>query len=334
MNPKVSVIIPFYNAEETLHRAIESIYSQTFQDFECILVNNNSTDKSMKIAQSWEEKDTKFRVYEESRQGVAFASNKGAKTAQGIYIARMDADDQAYPNRLKLQAEFLDSNPDFGAVGGLVKYCADEKQLEGLKKYVDWVNSLVNYEDISNGRFVDAPIINPSSMWRKETGEQHGLYKSGNFPEDYEMWLRWLAQGVKIGKVNKYIIKWIDSEHRLTRTHPIYSDEAFYNIKSYYLAKWLSNHNKHHPFVMIWGASKISRRRAELLKAYGIKIQGYIDIKMTRQINEDIIYYKNLPDFNSCFILVYVRQWEAKKKIISFLDSIGYENGKNYLLVS
>ena len=96
--------------------------------------------------------------------------------------------------------------------------------------------------------------------------EQQGLYLSGDFPEDYEMWLRWLDRGVKIAKVAEVVLDWHDSEGRLTRTHPIYSDRAFYDIKSKYLAGWLEQNNPFHPLVAIWGASRISRRRAKILE--------------------------------------------------------------------
>ncbi len=108
--------------------------------------------------------------------------------------------------------------------------------------------------------------------------EQFGLYLSGDFPEDYEMWLRWLDQGVKIAKVPEVVLDWHDSQGRLTRTHPIYSDRAFYEIKSRYLAKWLSAHNPYHPKVWVWGASRISRRRAKILEQHGVSIDVYIDI--------------------------------------------------------
>ena len=107
MEPKVTVVLPFYNAEETLNRAIESISEQDFRNFECILVNNNSTDKSTGIANTWTRRDKRFRLIHEPEQGVVFASNTGACYATGKYIARMDADDWAYPDRLTLQTFFL-----------------------------------------------------------------------------------------------------------------------------------------------------------------------------------------------------------------------------------
>lgn len=332
--PKVSVVLPFYNAGSTLARATESIREQDFQDWECVMVNNNSTDESHQLALSIVNQDSRFNLLDEKRQGVMFASNRGCEVARGEYIARMDADDVARPCRLSLQSEFLDCNPDYGAVAGLVEHVGDPKTTGGFSRFVDWSNSVINYEDIFNRRFIEAPIVNPTAMWRRATMEQFGLYLSGDFPEDYEMWLRWLHQGVKIAKVPKVVLDWHDSEGRLTRTHPIYSDKAFFEIKSSYLAKWLSDHNPYHPGVWIWGASRISRRRARILEQKGVRIDTYIDTKKSRQLDRAVIFYEDLPVAGVGFILTYIRQMDNREKIQGFLEERGYVEGKDYLLVS
>jgi glycosyltransferase involved in cell wall biosynthesis len=333
-SPKITVILPFYNAEGTLDRAIGSIAGQDFEDFECILVDNNSSDESRSIAEHWVAKDERFNLLSESRQGVMYASNRGAVESVGIYLARMDADDVAFPERLRLQSEFLDKNSGYGAVAGRVLHVGDPKNTEGFRRFVEWSNSLCSYEEICLRRFIEAPIVNPTAMWRRSVMEQHGMYQAGPFPEDYELWLRWLDQGVKIAKLEEVILEWHDSELRLTRTDPIYSDRSFYEIKSRYLAKWLMENNKFHPQVAVWGASRISRRRARMVEEHGILIGTYIDTKKGRQIERDVIYYEDLPKAGQLFILTYIRQMDNREKIQTFLEKRGYVEGQDYLLVS
>ncbi|MEN8201562.1 MAG: glycosyltransferase [Bacteroidota bacterium] len=332
--PKVSVILPFYNSESTLNRAVQSIYEQEFEDFECIMVDNNSTDKSAELAEGWTRKDKRFRLLKEARQGVMFASNRGAELSHGEYLARMDSDDLAYPCRLRLQVAFLDKNPEYGAVAGKVRHVGEPGRTEGFRRFVEWSNSLVSFEEINYRRFIEAPLVNPSAMWRRDTMARHGMYLSGDFPEDYEMWLRWLDEGVKIAKVPEVILDWHDSDLRLTRTDPIYSEGAFYEIKSKYLAKWLSRHNPFHPNVAIWGASRISRRRARILEQHGIRISTYIDTKSSRQIKKEVVYYQDLPRAGEHFVLSYIRQMNNREKIQDFLEKRGYREGESYLLVS
>lgn len=332
--PKVSVILPFFNAEGTLSAALQSISDQDISDFECVMVDNNSTDGSREIAARWERNDSRFRLHEEKKQGVMFASNRACDAARGDYIARMDADDVALPGRLRLQCVFLDQHPDFGAVAGLVNHVGDPETTGGFRRFVEWSNSVITYEEIYMRRFIEAPIVNPTAMWRRATMEQFGLYLSGDFPEDYEMWLRWLDQGVRIAKVPEAVLDWHDSPGRLTRTHPIYSDRAFFEIKSQYLAKWLKEHNPHHPEVLVWGASRISRRRARMLETHGIRIATYIDTKKSRQLEKELIYYEDLPAAGEGFILTYIRQMDNREKIQAFLEGRGYVEGQDYLLVS
>lgn len=332
--PKISVILPFYNAESSLDRAISSIHQQSYENFECIMVDNNSTDKGKGIAERWTKKDPRFRLEEETKQGVMFASNRGALLSCGQYLARMDADDRALPERLELQAEFLNQHPDYGAVAGLALHVGNPDSTEGFRRFVEWSNTLISYKEIYNRRFIEAPIINPTVMWRRSTMEKHGMYRSGDFPEDYEMWLRWLDQGVRIAKLPKIVLEWHDSETRLTRTNAIYSDRAFYRVKSSYLAKWLTAYNPFHPEVVVWGASRISRRRARILEPYGIKIKTYIDTKRDRQLEKEVIYFEELPVAGKCFILTYISQMDNRQKIQEFLEARDYIEGVNYLLVS
>jgi glycosyltransferase involved in cell wall biosynthesis len=334
-NPvKISVILPFFNAKNTLERAILSIQHQNAESFECLLVDNNSSDGSRDIAEKFCARDQRLRLLSESKQGVMFASNRGATESNGNYLARMDADDVALPERLRLQSEFLDKNPDYGAVAGRVEHVGDPDNTEGFRRFVEWSNSLCTYEEIYHRRFIEAPIVNPTAMWRRSVMEQHGMYQAGSFPEDYEMWLRWLHQGVRIAKLEEVVLEWHDSVHRLTRTDPIYSDRSFYEIKSKYLAMHLEDINPYFPEVVVWGASRISRRRARMLEAKGIQISLYIDTKKGRQIERDVLYYEELPPAGKMFILTYIRQMDNREKIQVFLEERGYVEGRDYLLIS
>ena len=183
-------------------------------------------------------------------------------------------------------------------------------------------------------QFVEMPIVNPTAMWRKEIGNKVGMYRDGDFPEDYEMWLRWLSKGIKIAKIPTVLLKWYDSEKRLTRTSPIYSDESFFKIKTKYLSNWLEVNNPFHPNVVVWGASKISRKRAKYLNNYGINIEYYIDIKPRNNLDKEVIFYEKIKTPNEIFVLVYMKQKEARREIQKFLETRGFTEGRHYLLVS
>ncbi len=191
-NPEISVILPFFNAETTLKAAAESMLNQSFEDFELLLVDNNSTDKSAEIAEKLALFDSRIHILNELKQGVANAMNCGLKNAKGKFLARMDADDIAHQNRLEKQVHFLRENTEIGFVGSEVKYVPHNKNTAGFQRFVDWANSFHSPEEIELNRFVEIPVVNPTILFRREIFEKHGACLDGDFPEDYEMQLRYL----------------------------------------------------------------------------------------------------------------------------------------------
>ena len=112
-NPLVSILMPVYNSEKYLREAIKSILNQTFTNFELIIINDGSTDNSLKIIKSF--KDNRIKIIKnKGNLGLIKTLNKGIDLAQGKYIARMDADDIAMPKRLEKQIAFFNENPDYG----------------------------------------------------------------------------------------------------------------------------------------------------------------------------------------------------------------------------
>ena len=152
---KVSVVIPFKNAEYTLSEAILSIQKQTLRECEILLIDNASTDRSLEIALRHQANDPRIKVISEPKQGVVAANNLGVQEAQGKYIARMDADDVAFPERLEKQVTFLEQNPSIGVVSGLVEHWSQVEDSRGIAHFVGWVNSLTTIKDIYLNRFIE-----------------------------------------------------------------------------------------------------------------------------------------------------------------------------------
>ena len=122
--PLVSVIMPVYNGEKFLAEAIESILAQTFRDFELLIIDDGSRDRSYEMIDSYRQLDSRIRCIRlEANMGQAFARNQGYDAAIGALLANMDCDDICLPQRLMQQVEFMRTNPAVGVLGtcGLVK---------------------------------------------------------------------------------------------------------------------------------------------------------------------------------------------------------------------
>jgi glycosyltransferase involved in cell wall biosynthesis len=328
---KVSVVMPVYNAESTVFHALESLRAQSFRSMEIIVVNDGSTDGTLEILRS----QPGLKLLDHSHRGIAPALNDGLAAARGDYIARMDADDLCHPERIEKQASFLDAFPNIGIVGCRVGFGGDRERQAGYAAHVDWINSLIEPEEIALNRFVESPFAHPSVLFRRELFEQFGAYRDGPFPEDYELWLRWMANGVKAGKVDEELVVWNDPPDRLSRTDPRYSIDAFYGTKAQYLSQWLEKHNPHHPEVIVWGAGRVTRKRVAILESYGLRITHYIDIKPRRlNCGTPVIMPDALPDPDTCFVLPMVGKRGAREQIRAILKARGFVEGANCIFAA
>lgn len=330
--PLVSVLLPFYNAAHTIAAAIESILQQTLPHFELILVNNASTDSSRAIAQGFADNDERVALIDESTQGIVYALNAGLAHVTTPYIARMDADDIALPQRLERQLHFLQHHPDIHLVSCLVKHQSNTAHTQGYARYVDWINGLVTPTEIALNRFVESPLAHPSVMFRAEAISQWGSYKQGNFPEDYELWLCWLQQGARMAKLPETLLIWNDAPTRLSRTDVRYAPKEFYQTKAHYLAQWLKQHNPYAPNVWIWGAGKLSRKRARLLEQFDVHIAGYFDLSSHQRFSVPCVHFDEIPPPGKVFIISYVGNWGAREQIRAHLLARGYQEGIDFLL--
>ena len=218
MSNLISVILPCFNGEGTIGRAIESMLGQDEKDFELILINDGSADGTARIIDRAAARDKRIKVLHRPHQGLVATLNAGINASTGEYIARMDADDVSMPERLGLQKAFLDAHPDTGLIASRVRLDRRHRGNRGYATHVDWTNTLLSHTDILLNRFIESPLAHPSVMFRRFCVEKHGGYREGPFPEDYELWLQWIGRGVRMEKLPETLVTWRDSQKRLSRT--------------------------------------------------------------------------------------------------------------------
>ena len=334
----ISVLLPCHNCASTLPGALDSLLEQTFTDFEILAVDNGSTDHTGEVLRSYAADEPRLRILRLEQAGIVSALNYGLRLARGQFIARMDADDISLPDRLEKQVHYLQISPHIGLTGGLVHHQDGPEASPGRAAYVQWHNSLTFAQDCALHRFVECPLAHPTFMFRHEVATRFGGYRSGPFPEDYELVLRWAENGVGLGKILDPVLIWRDGPNRLSRLDPRYFPSAMYALKSPFLARWLSRHNPHHPDVVILGAGRESRKRVCYLEQEGIRITAFADIQ-ARKIGQKIqgrrvISVNDLPLPGQCFCLSYVGQRGMGSRVSAFLQNKGYILGRDFLLVA
>lgn len=216
MNPKVSIIMPVYNGEKFLREAIESILSQTFTDFEFIIINDGSTDNSLKIIKEYVDKDKRIKIIDQKNTGIIGALNNGLKISSGEYIVRIDADDISLPERLEKQINCLEKEEAYlcGSWANIIdenghntnkKLNYPPRFWQEIKKYL-----------IRGNPFIHPSVIFSREIYEKEKDKNGNLYKNYKHIEDYELWTR-IVPKYKSVNLQEYLIEYRIHPEQITK---------------------------------------------------------------------------------------------------------------------
>ncbi len=206
----VSVILPVYNAELYVRESIQSILNQSFSDFELIVLNDGSTDASERVILEFQDERIKY-VKNETNLKLIDTLNLGLKLAQGKYIARIDADDVAFPFRFEKQITFLENNPDFGLVGSFAECFGDTNE---ILKYVE-EDQDIRFAILTHNPFIHSTIMVLSTVLK----ENNLAYKKDQLHvEDYDLWIQ-LLTFTKSKLIPECLIKYRVHENQVSTVH-------------------------------------------------------------------------------------------------------------------
>lgn len=191
--PRVSIILPVYNGEKTIARALGSIAAQTYRDFETVLVNNNSTDKTVEIAKSFAGPDSaNVRIVDCEQKGLVSALNTGIQSSSSPLIARQDDDDFWHPTKLEKQIAFLDANPHVDFVGTQIRLLDENGEFTEMGTYGKTVKYPTDNETIKRAMLIGQnPMCHPSVVFKRNILLRVGGYcEHFHLAEDFHLWIR------------------------------------------------------------------------------------------------------------------------------------------------
>jgi len=197
--PMISVIMPVYNGEKYLPEAIESILNQTYKNFEFIIINDGSTDRTEEIILSYKD-DRIIYVKNEKNLQIVESLNKGINLAKGKYIARMDADDISLPKRLEKQIEFMEKNTHVGVCGTWMKTFGEKNEVWKMP---------ISHDEIVVSMLFNSCIMHPTAVIRTKVLKENNLYydQKYNKVEDYELWTR-LVKYTQFANIPEILLKY------------------------------------------------------------------------------------------------------------------------------
>ena len=312
--PKISVIMAVYNGQDYLNKAIDSILNQTFTDFEFIIVDDCSSDNTILIINSYDDKRIKLFRNKVNR-GQTPSLNIAVNKSKGFYLARIDADDIYMPNKLEVQFEFMQRNSDV-SVCGTMSNCIDENgNIYSNRSFP------INPTDIYFRMFYHSPVNHVSVIMRASDIKKVGTYDE-NYPicADFALWSKLIKHGYKLANVPLMLTKFrvhtksLTVENKLGKSAEESSQIIYDNIKSL-LKMNISKSNCRNIVLMLWPAENINiigltKAYLNLVdianKVYDNKIPNQISLSLKKLLLKSLIkrglYNKSNKNFRLLFI--------------------------------
>jgi glycosyltransferase involved in cell wall biosynthesis len=311
------------------------VSAQTETRFECVVVDDGSRDRTGYFARSIAEHDPRFRVLSTEPRGIVPALAAGFAECRGRYVARMDADDLMHRERRAEQLDLLERRPELAGAGCHVRLFPRRTLSRGIAEYERWLVSLSNEEDVRRERFIECPLAHPSLFLRREVLERFP-YRDPGWPEDYDLVLRILAAGEKLGVVPKARHLWRDGPTRLSRTGAAYRLERFAACRAHYLARDFLRDTER---FVLWGYGDTGRVLCRLLAEEGREPTHIVELHPGRvgQLirGARVIRPEALASIAGARVVVSVAGVEARTLIRKSLAAMGgHREGESYVFAA
>lgn len=328
--PRISILMPVYNAAPFLAACLESILRQDYSNWELLAVDDHSTDNSKTILNQYSQKDARIRCLQNEQKGILPALDLAYRQATGALISRMDADDLMPSYKLTTLAQLLLHHGKGYVATGAVAYFSAAPLGNGYQKYSAWLNGLTKTGRNFEERYKECVIPSPCWLVYREDFDQCGAFSNGRYPEDYDLCFRFFEQGLRCIGSPLVLHFWRDSSGRASRNDPNYKNNSFLKLKLHYFLKldWEASR----PLVL-WGAGKKGKQVAQLLKAAGCSFTWICNNpkKIGHQIYGQYLQATTtLEELISPQILLTVAQPDAKQEIQTQLENTDKQATKDY----
>jgi glycosyltransferase involved in cell wall biosynthesis len=294
--PLVSVVMAAWNEEKYIGEAIESVLAQSYTNFEFIIVNDGSTDRTREIILSYADRRI---IYLENEQNLKLIAslNKGLKAAQGKYIARMDADDICLVNRLEKQVAFMEANPGVGISGAQLNVFGNES---GMMSYP------LNHKDIALRLFITSCFGNNVVIFRKDLLEEYNLYfPQGYFhAEDYKCWTNWIRY-TRLANLNEALVKYRSHASSVSVKNKIVQRETRGRVRTEYVTEIFKLEDNKTIASDFTGNLSLKRIRASRFILDRNKALGLFTEEEMQKVVYDLWYSDALENAESHFFAIF-----------------------------
>ncbi len=293
--PKISVLLPVYNAEPYLAETIDSVLNQGFSDFELIIINDGSKDRSAEIIRSYSDK--RIRFIDQENIGLSATLNKGIAVARGEYIARQDNDDISLPQRFSKQVEYLDTHPSVMLLGTSAEIIDDKGRRTG--RFLDHQQSSAA---LKFNLLFNNPFVHSSVMFRKSVIRRSGDYRVNNdFFEDYDLWSR-IARIGDVANLKERLLLYREVHSSMSRTTSDYMQRV--------INQSISN--------ILYYCPDLSEQKVATCISYISGTAQCNDLKDGITLIEEVLNALSVAFADKEFVPLSLVKRESRKQILSF----------------
>lgn len=325
------MLIPARDTAHTLPTALRSVERQSERRFECVVVDDGSVDETPSIVETFSRRDERFTLVRRPHGGIVAALNAGLTACRAAFVARFDADDIMHKGRLRAQLDALEHDEVLSGVGCHVRVFPRRALTDGLVAYERWLNGLYTADDIERDAFVECPLAHPSWMLRREVMALYG-YRDVAWAEDYDLLLRLLSDGHKIGVVARRFLLWREHSGRLWRTGPRYRPEQFVACKAHYIAQGLL---RREATYVLWGYGDTGRRLARALEAEHRRPSHIVELhpgRLGQRIHgAPVVPPERLRELGGVKVVASVAGVTARAEIRAALADMGFVERRDYV---
>lgn len=332
MTVLISVLLPARNAAATLPEALRGVQRQRgVPALEIVCVDDGSTDATGEILEEARRRDPRVRVVRGEGRGLVAALQLGLSRCSGEIVARMDADDLVHEDRLRLQLQRLEEDASLGAVGSLVR-CLPRPLTPGLLRLEEWLDSVVTKDECRRARFIEAPLVHPSTTFRRAALDSVGGWQDHGWAEDWDLLLRLLQHGWELGKVPEVLLWWRDSPERLTRTGAAYRQEQMTRLRAHHLVQGPLRGRA----FDVWGAGPTGKRLVRELERHQRRPRRFFDVDPRKREARglEVLGAAALPEPGDALLVCAVGRGGARAEIRTILEARGYREGVDCLFAA
>lgn len=326
LTPEISILMPVKNASNWLVECVLSIQNQSFKSWELITVDDGSSDNSFDILHEFSNIDSRIKALRNTSSGIINALDLAFQNSSGVFIHRMDADDRMPIQKLDILYDLLAGRKKVVATGK-VRYFSEKSISEGYLKYENWLN---NINDFAAQMYRECPIASPNWLVHRECFERDIELSELQYPEDYDMVLKWHSLHYQIVKTKEVTHLWREHAQRTSRNSEVYQQESFFRLK---LKHFVKNELLTGEKIQLIGAGQKGKLAEKILSELHVDLAWFAFNQSKVDSNQKLKALESL-DFNSkCLLSNWPNNPLQQSEIMDFMTKKGFKLGHNFWVI-